>query len=149
MRPAVIDDSPLLLAWHNDEGTRCWSRSGVRTDDAAHTDWLASSIENDARIILLGEDGIGPVGTVRWDHSVAGWEVSITVAPERRGERLAGPLLRAGEEALRDRTSAGTPVTAVVHFANTASARLFAQAGYIDDGSGPDADGYLTLRRPL
>lgn len=99
-------------------------------------------------MVLIGEDRHGPVGTVRWDRADAAWEVSITVAPERRGEGLAGPLLRAGEDALRARTGAGTPVTAVVHTGNDASARLFARAGY-DDPTGPDADGFRTLHRVL
>ena len=43
----------------------------------------------------------------------------------------------------------GTPVIAVVHGDNAASARLFARAGYADDGTGPDADGFHTLRRTL
>lgn len=102
-----------------------------------------------SRIILIGKDDDGPVGTVRWDHEPSGWEVSITVAPARRGSGLAAPLLRAGECFLRESLGAGTPVIAVVHADNTASARLFARAGYADDGTGPDDDGFRTLRRVL
>ena len=42
-----------------------------------------------------------------------------------------------------------TPVTAVVHADNTASARLFARAGYADDDTGPDDEGFRTLRRTV
>lgn len=103
----------------------------------------------DSRLIVVGEDDGGPIGTVRWDRGCTGWEVSITVAPDRRGQGLAEPLLRAGEDALRDRIGAGVLVTAVVHGDNAASVRLFVRAGYREGPEGPDADGFRTLHRIL
>ncbi|MCO7197295.1 GNAT family N-acetyltransferase, partial [Pseudonocardia sp. McavD-2-B] len=147
-RPARAGDAELLLAWRNDPGTRRWSRSHDEVDLATHRRWLAGSLDSDDRLLLVVDDARGPVGTVRWDRADAAWEVSITVAPERRGEGLAGPLLRAGEDALRARTGAEAPVTAVVHTGDDASARLFARAGY-GDPTGPDADGFRTLHRVL
>lgn len=149
LRRASIRDSGMLLDWRNDEESRRWSRDRALTTPDAHRTWLTSSLAMSSRLILLGEDTEGPVGTVRWDRECSGWEVSITVAPQRRGGGLAVPLLRAGEEALRARTGTGTPVIAVVHADNAASARLFARAGYADDGAGPDPDGFHTLRRML
>ena len=100
-------------------------------------------------MLLVVEDpasSTGPVGTVRWDLERAGegqregehaWEVSITVAPERRRQSLARPLLRAGEVALSEWTrSSATDVTAylaVVHVDNGASVRLFETSGYVPD----------------
>lgn len=148
-RPARLDDAEALLAWRNDPETRRWSRSHDPIDLETHRRWLAGSLDRDDRLLLVVGDARGPVGTVRWDRDCSGWEVSITVAPERRAEGLALPLLRAGEEELRLRTGVGTPVTAVVHSGNEASARLFARAGYADDGSAPDPDGFRTLHRVL
>lgn len=147
-RPARPGDAELLLAWRNDPDTRRWSRSHDAVDLATHRRWLADSLDRDDRLLLVVADARGPVGTVRWDRDGSGWEVSITVAPERRGEGLALPMLRAGEDALRARTCAGTAVTAVVHTRNDASARLFARAGYGEPGT-PDADGFRTLHRVL
>lgn len=147
-RPARPGDAELLLAWRNDPDTRRWSRSHDAVDLATHRRWLADSLDRDDRLLLVVADARGPVGTVRWDRDGSGWEVSITVAPERRGEGLALPMLRAGEDALRARTGAGTAVTAVVHTRNHASARLFARAGYGEPGT-PDADGFRTLHRVL
>ncbi|WP_226361406.1 bifunctional UDP-2,4-diacetamido-2,4,6-trideoxy-beta-L-altropyranose hydrolase/GNAT family N-acetyltransferase [Pseudonocardia sp. ICBG1142] len=147
-RPARPGDAELLLAWRNDPDTRRWSRSHDAVDLATHRRWLAGSLDRDDRLLLVVADARGPVGTVRWDRDGSGWEVSITVAPERRGEGLALPMLRAGEDALRARTGAGTAVTAVVHTGNDASARLFARAGYGEPGT-PDADGFRTLHRVL
>lgn len=148
-RPATLDDAELLLSWRNDPETRRWSRSTDEIDLDTHRRWLAGSLDRVDRWLLVVSDLDGPVGTVRWDRECSGWEVSITVAPERRGSGLAVPLLRSGEEALRARTGTGTPVIAVVHADNAASARLFARAGYADDGTGPDPDGFHTLRRML
>ncbi|MFP5068821.1 GNAT family N-acetyltransferase [Pseudonocardia nantongensis] len=148
-RPATLDDAELLLSWRNDPETRRWSRSTDEIDLDAHRRWLAGSLDREDRRLLLVSDLDGPVGTVRWDREESGWEVSITVAPERRGSGLAIPLLRAGEEAVRAWSGAGTPVIAVVHADNAASARLFARAGYGDDEAGPDAEGFRTLRRTL
>ncbi|GEC23868.1 bifunctional UDP-2,4-diacetamido-2,4,6-trideoxy-beta-L-altropyranose hydrolase/GNAT family N-acetyltransferase [Pseudonocardia saturnea] len=148
-RLATLADAELLLAWRNDPDTRRSSRSGDEIDLDTHRRWLAGSLDREDRHLLVVSDADGPVGTVRWDRDCTGWEVSITVAPERRGGGLAGALLRAGEDALRERTGTGTPLIAVVHRDNTASARLFARAGYVDDGTGPDDDGFRTLRRIL
>ncbi|MEV1294395.1 GNAT family N-acetyltransferase [Pseudonocardia sp. NPDC049635] len=148
-RPATLDDAELLLAWRNDPDTRRNSRSAGEIDLDSHRRWLAGSLDREDRHLLIVSDAAGPVGTVRWDREPAGWEVSITVAPQRRGGGLAGALLRAGEDALRERTGSGTPLIAVVHRDNIASAKLFARAGYTDDGNGPDDDGFRTLRRIL
>ncbi|ANY06653.1 bifunctional UDP-2,4-diacetamido-2,4,6-trideoxy-beta-L-altropyranose hydrolase/GNAT family N-acetyltransferase [Pseudonocardia sp. HH130630-07] len=148
-RDARTDDAELLLRWRNDPETRRRSRSRTEITLDDHRRWLTASLARDDRRLLVVDDVTGPVGTVRWDLDDGAWEVSITVAPERRGARLALPLLLEGERALRAVTGPGTPVTAVVHAENTASARLFARAGYADDGTGPDPDGFHTLRRVL
>lgn len=148
-RPAVLDDAELLLTWRNDPETRRWSRSTDEIDLDTHRRWLAGSLDRADRRLLVVSDLDGPVGTVRWDRECRGWEVSITVAPHRRGGGLAVPLLRAGEDALRARTGTGTPAIAVVHADNAASARLFTRAGYQEGPDGPDEDGFRTLHRTL
>lgn len=149
VRAATLDDAELLLSWRNDPDTRRWSRSTAEIDPATHRRWLAGSLGRADRRLLVVSDRDGPIGTVRWDRECTGWEVSITIAPARRGRGLAGTLLRAGEDALREWLGTGTPVTAVVHGANAASVRLFDRAGYRDGPAGPDADGFRTLYRHL
>lgn len=147
-RPATAADAEMLLAWRNDPETRRWSRTPSPVTPVEHRAWLERSLGSGDRMLLVVEDADGPVGTVRWDRDHRGWEVSITVAPERRGSGFAGPVLTAGERALRASAGAGTPVAAVVHRDNAASARLFARAGYRAAGA-PDADGFGTHRRTL
>ncbi|MBW0105703.1 GNAT family N-acetyltransferase [Pseudonocardia sp. KRD-291] len=147
-RPATEADAGLLLAWRNDPETRRWSRTSEEVRPEEHRAWLRRSLDRTDRLLLVVADDTGPVGTVRWDREDDDWEVSITVAPDRRGSGLAGPLLTAGEHALRERTGPGTPVIAVVHADNVASARLFARAGYRPAGPADD-DGFATHRRIL
>jgi spore coat polysaccharide biosynthesis predicted glycosyltransferase SpsG len=148
VRQATAADAGMLLAWRNDPETRRWSRTPSPVTAVEHRAWLERSLHDEDRMLLVVEDTSGPVGTVRWDRDAHGWEVSITVAPERRGGGFAGPVLAAGERALRSTAGAGTPVTALVHRDNAASARLFARAGYEPAGP-PDADGFGTHRRTL
>jgi GNAT superfamily N-acetyltransferase len=139
-----------------------------------HLRWLEASLARTDRILLVvehtGEAG-GPVGTVRWDlvrepvgerepgreggfeAGPAGWhewEVSITVAPERRGQSLARPLLRVAETALSELArSGGTDVSAylaVVHRDNGASVRLFETSGYVPDLPA-DPRGFMRFRK--
>lgn len=147
-RPATYADAAMLLGWRNDPETQRWSRKREAVPAQEHADWLQQSLDSGERMLLVMEDDRGPVGTVRWDLESAGWEVSITLAPDRRGAGLAGPVLTAGERALRTSAGPGVTVRAVVHRDNAASARLFAGAGYRPSGPA-DADGFGTHSRTL
>ena len=154
LRPAERSDAPLLLAWRNDPQARRWSRASDPVDPEHHERWLTDSLSRSDRVLLVATDAAGPVGTVRWDRadhldpSISHdrpdeWEVSITLAPNRRGAGLALDVLRAGEEYL----AARHPVTAylaLVHDDNRASRRLFARAGYLPDRPA-DVDGFARL----
>jgi spore coat polysaccharide biosynthesis predicted glycosyltransferase SpsG/RimJ/RimL family protein N-acetyltransferase len=151
VRPADVQDARLLWEWRNDPGTRASSRNGDLIQWDQHLAWLETSLAREDRKLLLVEDEIGPVGTVRWDLEGDGeWEVSITMAPERRGQSLARPLLRAAEVALSDvAASSRTHVTAylaVVNVDNGASLRLFESSAYLPDLP-PDPGGFMRLRK--
>jgi len=162
-RPATLQDARQLWTWRNDPLTRAGSRSTAEVPWDDHLRWLTASLNRTDRMLLVVEDAMGLVGTVRWDlvreqegapRGSREWEVSVTVAPDRRGRSLARPLLRAGEVALSERTSettrsSGTPVTAylaVVHSDNRASVRLFETSGYVPDLP-PDPAGFMRYRK--
>ena len=157
-RPAGMDDARRLWEWRNDPVTRASSRSSAEVSWEDHLSWLAASLARSDRVLLVAEDPAGPVGTVRWDRrGEREWEVSITAAPERRGQSLGRPLLRAGEVALSevlplgDASSNGPEVTAylaVVHVDNAASVRLFESSAYLPDLP-PDSRGYTRFRKLL
>ncbi|MEP7017638.1 MAG: bifunctional UDP-2,4-diacetamido-2,4,6-trideoxy-beta-L-altropyranose hydrolase/GNAT family N-acetyltransferase [Actinomycetota bacterium] len=145
-RPAGMDDARLLWQWRNDPTTRAGARSSAEVTWDEHVGWLTASLARSDRVLLVVEHALVPVGTVRWDLDGKGeWEVSITVAPERRGQSLARPVLDAGEMAL----SKGTEVTAylaVVHVDNAASVRLFESSAYVSDLP-PDPRGFMRYRK--
>ncbi len=61
----------------------------------------------DDRLLLIGSDDDGDVGSLRWDRrSENEWEVSITVAPARRGTGIGRPFLQRAN-ALCSRSSGG------------------------------------------
>jgi len=160
-RPAGMQDARRFWEWRNDPETRASSRSSAEIAWDDHVRWLTASLARSDRVLLLAEDPVGPVGTVRWDRQGEGeWEVSITVAPQRRGQSLARPLLRAGELALSKAAlsegtapsgtgSSGTEVTAylaVVHVDNAASVRLFESSAYVPDLPS-DPRGFMRFRK--
>ena len=154
-RAATLEDARLLWEWRNDPATRASSRSSEEVPWDDHLAWLGDSLNRSDRMLLLVEDEAGPVGTVRWDlardrEGEHEWEVSITVAPQRRRQSLARPLLRAGEVALSELARSGaTDVTAylaVVNVDNDASLRLFETSAYVPDAP-PDHRGFMRFRK--
>jgi RimJ/RimL family protein N-acetyltransferase len=133
VRPANHADSALLLAWRNDPETRAWSRTTDPVARPDHEAWLAKVLADPDRRLLVAEHDHHPVGTVRFDRDGDHWEISITVAPEARGRKLAVPVLLAAERVL----PRGTTVRACVHQDNGASRALFRRAGYHEAGGNP------------
>ena len=145
VRPATEADADALLRWRDDPVTRAASRDTGEVGAEQHRAWLAGTLANPGRHLLLAADDGGDVGTLRWDRRDDGeWEVSVTVAPERRGRSLGAPLLRAGEDWLGRHEHAAHTMLAAVHVDNTASLRLFDTAGYLPDLP-PGPDGFLGL----
>lgn len=137
VREVTESDAALLLGWRNDPETLAWSRGHQPVAEPVHRAWLRGSLANPDRLLLVVETD-RPVGTVRFDQVEPGtWEVSITVAPARRGRGLSGRLLMMGEGALRARHSPAT-VLANVHRDNARSLALFHGAGYEEFTRPPD-----------
>ncbi|MGH3878627.1 MAG: GNAT family N-acetyltransferase [Actinophytocola sp.] len=138
IREATGADAERLLEWRNDPDTLAWSRGHHPVAEPVHRRWLASSLQNPNRLLLVAETD-HPNGTVRFDRiDDDTWEVSITVAPADRGKGLAEKLLTLGEAALRARHRPST-ILANIHEDNTRSLTLFRHAGYED--SNRQADG--------
>jgi len=147
MRPADGADADMLLRWRNDAGTRAGSHERSEILPEQHLAWLATTVDDPDRHLLVAADDAGDVGTVRWDRVADGeWEVSITVAPERRGQSLGGRLLSSGEDWLADHEPAANTLLASVREDNVPSLRLFDSAGYLPDLP-PGEDGSLRLVR--
>lgn len=130
VRPATGADSERLHAWRNAPAVRAVSRQQEEIPLDAHRRWLAAALAAPDRVLLVGEDALGPVGLVRFDLRDHAAEVSIHLAPQRHGQGLGPGLLAAAESWLAAHRPEITQVDAEVLAGNAASARLFAQAGY-------------------
>jgi len=148
VRPARETDADLLFAWRNDHATRSASRETAPVTSTAHREWLARTLATDERVLLLVEAGEVPVATVRFDRLEPGaWEVSVTVAPERRGEGLAAGAVQAAQRWLEGHVGAPGRLVAVHRDGNEASQRLFASLGYVPDVDRPADPGFRRLVR--
>lgn len=88
LRPATMDDAIVLLGWRNDPVTRAGSRDDglVSLDDHVH--WLALHLYE---VFIAEHDGTA-IGTGRRS---ADNELSVTVAPEHRGQGYARQIVKA------------------------------------------------------
>lgn len=114
----------MLLDWRNDQQTRHNSLTSDPVSWDRHLAWLERVIADPGRALYVAEDDRGPFGTGRLDDDPPPPVISITIAPERRGEGLATALIEALVE-LR-----GPPVIAIVKPGNERSIRAFERAGF-------------------
>lgn len=150
VRPARLSDASQLLCWRTDRLATEMSRNGGEIEWGTHVDWLKGLLSNSSRHLLMAEDAGGLIGTVRYDHLASGeWEVSITIAPERRKLGLALPVLRASELWLKEIESPPLELRADFRTTNIASQTIFEKAGYQPAAEDSSHAGWLTSRKFL
>jgi RimJ/RimL family protein N-acetyltransferase len=90
-RPATSSDSEALLRWRNDAEVRQRSFITAPVSAGEHAAWLAQTLGDDRRRLLICEaDGV-PVGQARIGRSFG--EISIALVPEARGRGLGSRLI--------------------------------------------------------
>jgi len=143
LHPAGPDDSVSAFEWRNDETTRAASISQdpVPWDD--HERWYAAMLSNPSRYLYIAMAEGERVGLCRFDVDGAAAEVSINLAPAARGGGLAGPILRAGIERLREAAGAHLTLTATIRPDNVASVRTFTALGFVPSSSAAGLDHYV------
>ncbi|WP_205345778.1 GNAT family N-acetyltransferase [Pseudomonas proteolytica] len=133
-RNATMDDGVMLHRWRNDEATRAASHSTSEVDLEGHLRWLASTLENPSRTLLIAEIEGVPVGTVRADEDPKGTELSWTVAPEARGLGVAKRMVKAVMRLVSG------PITAEVKKSNGASIAVAVFSGMTQEN---EVDGVI------
>jgi len=135
LRPVTIADADLLLLWANDPETRSASFSSGVIDAAEHRIWLFRRLADASNRLFIAEDEDGmPVGHIRFELRESCASVSINVAPQARGRRLASLLIAAGTSAIL-RKDHPTRFEACIKCSNERSLRAFLVAGYRLAGS--------------
>ena len=135
LRRAGPGDRDLLLEWANDPATRAASFHPARIDPSTHDGWFTARLASPDGGIWIGEIDGRPIGQVRVIRIGGCGEVSISVAAEARGRRLARPLLLAAMAAA-DRDLHVSTFIAAVRPGNAASLALFRGAGYTRESEG-------------
>ncbi|MHC8298623.1 UDP-2,4-diacetamido-2,4,6-trideoxy-beta-L-altropyranose hydrolase [Pseudomonas sp. ZS1P83] len=130
VRQATIDDAQLLLEGRNTEAVRRWSLETGIIEWQPHQNWLAASLSNSQRLLLIAESDDGPVGVLRYDLRGVEAEVSIYLFEGRFGLGWGRALLARGEAFVTAHWSQLVAITAQVLPANQRSLRVFREAGF-------------------
>ncbi len=130
VRQATQDDAQLLFDGRNAEAVRRWSLDTHVIDWQRHQAWLAASLSNPRRLLLIAEADDGPVGVLRYDLDDARAEVSIYLFEGRFGLGWGRALLARGEAFVTAHWPRLEAITAQVLPANSASLKVFREAGF-------------------
>ncbi|QJI41670.1 UDP-2,4-diacetamido-2,4,6-trideoxy-beta-L-altropyranose hydrolase [Pseudomonas sp. ADAK2] len=130
VRAATVDDARLLFEGRNAEAVRRWSLDSRIIDWPSHQAWLAASLNNEQRLLLIAEAGDGPVGALRYDLHGLSAEVSIYLFDGRFGLGWGRALLARGEAFVKACWPQLQSITAQVLPANQPSLSLFREAGF-------------------
>lgn len=130
LRPATMDDARMLFDGRNAEDVRRWSVESHAIDWASHLIWLAATLVNDQRLLLVAETVDGPVGVLRYDRVDTRADVSIYLFEGRFGLGWGRALLAGGERFIKGYWPQLRVIDAQVLPANQASINLFRDAGY-------------------
>jgi UDP-2,4-diacetamido-2,4,6-trideoxy-beta-L-altropyranose hydrolase len=131
LRLATDADSKTIWGWRDDPLIRRVSRDGSPIAWDSHQRWFSKVLQNPLQDLLLANDGIGPLGVVRFDRDDEGAEVSIYLAPQRLGQGRGAALLLAAETWLANIVQQPLTVRADVLAGNAASEELFRSCGYV------------------
>lgn len=130
IRKATDMDSRNLFEWRNHPAIRSVSRNSAIICWEDHQSWLATTLADKDRILLIGYIESHPIGVVRFDMQGNEAEVSIYLVPKDGLAGLGGNLLLRAEHWLRLNRPDIRYVRAEVLGNNLRSQQLFLGANY-------------------
>lgn len=139
LRRAGPDDARAVWTWNNDPAVRAVSLSTAAIPWETHERWFSARLADPTCRLWMAETASGPAGVVRIDRTRPGLgTVSITLAPEARGQGLAPLVL---DEACRRYfgESGDARIDAVILPDNVPSLRAFSRAGFVPAGTRQEA----------
>jgi RimJ/RimL family protein N-acetyltransferase len=135
IRPALPEDARSVWTWRNDPAARAMSADDRSIPWETHRAWFEDRLASPDTIMLIGSLGEEAIGVLRFDRRGESAEVSIAIAPERRGQGWGGRLLRQGCTIIEQGGFARF-LEARIKPENRASQRIFASAGFRLDAAG-------------
>jgi UDP-2,4-diacetamido-2,4,6-trideoxy-beta-L-altropyranose hydrolase len=131
LRPAGPDDSDLLLAWRNAPSARANSFTTGIIAPEEHRAWFDKKLADDTTMLLVAEDTAGkPVGQIRLELDGSEAVISLSVSPDAMGRGIGTAMTMAACKRLASTWPRAIAV-ALVKPDNTASARMFRKAGFV------------------
>ena len=129
IRPARPQDVRSVWTWRNDPAARAMSLDAQPIPWQTHRAWYEERLASPDTLMLIASVGDQAIGVLRFDRSGETAEVSIAIAPERRGQGWGRHLLRQGCEIVQ-RNGFARYLEARIRPENTASRRIFEAAGF-------------------
>lgn len=130
VRRVRVDDSNLLFSWRNDERTRRQSFDPRPLALSSHVEWLAKTLHDADKSLLLVSRGERGVACVRFDCAQGVAKVSIYIDPDLHGHGMGTPALAAALNWLKENRPDVGVVQADVLGTNMVSQSLFLAAGF-------------------
>lgn len=129
LRPVKFTkDCIRIWLWRNDQDTRMRMFETSPIGLWTHARWLWNALRSERRLLFIAEELGAPIGVIRVDLYKVYAELSIVIAPDARGRRLASQVI---ELATDKAWFAGVSVChANIRRDNDKSLRAFMRAGY-------------------
>ena len=134
VRKAELSDSKTIFEWRNDKLTREMSHTTDIVDWEGHSNWFASSLENENRRLLLCVDknDLKKIAVVRFDVDSSRALVSINLAPDMRGKGISKQCLCEAITSFKHDFTQVNVLDAEIKLKNIASQRLFESVGFLN-----------------
>jgi UDP-2,4-diacetamido-2,4,6-trideoxy-beta-L-altropyranose hydrolase len=134
LRPATASDRDSVLAWRNHPEIRRASFDDRPIDADRHAEWFAAALDDESRILLIGEQDGLPIGFLRYDCEGDVATLSAFLAPERIGSGLGSRLMAAGTRWIADHRPQVRRIEAHLRAGNDRSLRALRRAGFSGEG---------------
>lgn len=125
LRLAEAADTDWLFDLQCQPATRAFALNPEPPSLDDHRAWMAATLDNPNRLLLIAEFDAAPAGMLRFDRAADGFVVSIAVDSARHGQGIGGAMLALARRLVRHRD-----LIATVLPENSASLALFTAAGY-------------------
>lgn len=145
LRAATEQDAKLLFAWANDPIIRASAFSQDPIEWEGHESWFEHKLSDESCYIWIAEADHCPVGQIRFDCKGDYAEVDVHLSPDSRGKGYGSQLITLGIQKVLNETSV-VAIKASVKQGNTASAKAFEKAGFVQTASDDDVL-YFTLKK--